>query len=827
MSLCFCFSSLSWAQKNPLWQIQKELQVGGSDIPVVPLKAQKALCELSEKTGVYKILFNTLGGNECKIKIPLQPVIPSKARDLSHSALLAFRIRGEKDVQNFNVGLEANGHIEYVGPILEYLPFSVISSWTQTGIPIREFEAKGASVSQAQFLVFDFNEPAEGVLEVKDVVSVPRKSHSEHWDPVVILLSQYDLKRVKDIKTISMGHYGQEFGWKVGQLYHHSPEKSFSSGKIDMGMLKSIPPTIVDGYAKIADFNNGLENQVGGFFNEFQKAPSKSFVTLNPTIFRGSVGRSLEIIYEKESQGFCGAWVHFFDFKKPPKERIYLDATKLQYLSFWVRGKEGKEDVSIQLADASWEKTEDSVYYGKISDYLKGGITTEWQRVLIPLKQEFYKNLHFKKLAGLTFNFREKSKGTLYVDDVAFLTSRDSSPWVSDPSAQNDRGEPEKVSKKLYKAMWLWHTVRQLKNPKAQDEFFKFCTQNGVNLIFFQLQYELQKKTDGTYGCILKYEPELRKFIARASSYQIEVQALDGFSRFALKPWHEKVYAQIRSIIEYNKRVSSSERFTGIHHDNEPYLIPSYWGVIREGVMKQYLELCEKSQALVQNSGLSNFVFGVDIPFWYEEANFDFEVPVEITWRGVRKPASFHIIDIVDNVGIMDYRTKAYGADGTIVHGRNEIYYANSAGKKVLVGIETYPLPHEIFAIFRSNQPVQLANLSQKIQLDPRQLFMFFDQYQELGIAYMRRFREDLKDTPESISKEIFKLKIQDKEVILKSEIAVDVPSSKLSFSGMNKDYFLSIYEDTQNYFMHEPSFFGMAIHYYETYRQLMEGPSS
>ena len=812
------FSMTLFAQKNPIALIKETIQVGGADAPSLAVTSPpKGECLLNAKSEIQEVRFNTLGGAPCLIKIYLNAK-NNTVLNLEDIAVLSFRIRGEKDVQNFKVGLEASGEINYVGSILEYLPRSVVSTWHQTGIPIREFQEKGAKVSQSQNLVLNFEEPAEGTLQIKEISFIPRKPFSKNWEPVVVLLPEYQLKNIFSFKTMSLGHYGQEFGWKVAQVYRTLPERSFASHSITMDHLKSKIPDIENGLSKVADFNTGLENQLGGYFNEFQKAPSHAFVTLTSDVFRGESGKSLKIDFSKKAGGFSGAWVHFFDFKLPPKKRVYVDATPFKYLSLWIRGEKGGEDVSIQLSDASWEKTEDSVYYGKVKDFLPKGITAEWQEVKIPLRQEFYKNLNFKKIAGLTLNFREVGEGTVYVDDIALTTEARFSLAPALKKEKENFIQPQK----MYKAMWLWHTVRQLKDRRAQDDFFKFCQKQGVNLIFFQMQYSLQQQKDKTYICFLKYEDELKRFIERATSLGIEVHSLDGFSRFALKPWHEKVLAEIRAVIDYNKRVPSSQRFSGIHHDNEPYLIPGYWGFIREEVMHEYLELCEKSQKLVHESGLSHFVYGVDIPFWYEELNFDFDVPVEVTWKGTRKSASFHIIDMVDNVGIMDYRTKADGADGTLVHGRDEIQYANTVGKKVLIGIETYPLPPEIFAVFRYNRLIQLTNLEKLIENDPRQLFMFLDQSGDLGILYLRRFREDLKDTPRAIASEISKLKIEGKKEVYRTEIGVDVPSSKLSFAGMDKDYFLKIYQDTVDYFKSEPSFAGMAIHYYETYRQLM-----
>lgn len=821
------------AQNNPISEIKKKIQVGGADAPTLPGDGeQKFRCELKSEGALHRILFNTLSGESCLIKIPL------KETDLTNKSILAFSIRGERDVQHFTIGMQAAGQTEFVSAIYEYLPRSVVSDWHVAGIPIREFSAKKLALTKSEYLVLDFNQPAEGTLEIKEISFAPLKLFSENWESIVVLLNEYGLNRISDFKTMSLGHYGEEFGWKVAQIYKTSPSRSFASGEIQPLLLQSRTPPIRDGISKISDFNDGLENSVEGLFNEFQKSPSTAFITLSSKVYRGKSGKSLKIIYEKKSQGFCGAWVHFFSMRKPPRERVYFNATPYAYLSFWVRGEKGGEDVGIQLADAAWEKTEDSVYYGKISDHLKGiprssatsgsgprndasgGVTTEWQEVRVPLKQEFYKNLKFGKLAGLTLNFREEGKGVIYVDDIAFVT-REGGSLSPSPEAGPRRNVA--ATKKYYKAIWLWHTVRQFKNRSVRKELYQFCKKEGVNLIFFQIQQTLKKLPSGRYQAILQHEDQLKDFISGARKYGIEIHALDGFSRFALEPWHEKVLAGIRAIIDYNKRVKPEERFTGIHHDNEPYLIPGYWGHIREEVMREYLKLCEVSQKMVRDSGLPDFVFGVDIPFWYEEANFDYDVPVEVTWKGGRKPASFHIIDIVDNVGIMDYRTKAYGADGTLIHGRDEIAYANRVGKKILIGLETYPLPHEIFAVFRHNRQAELSDLTTKIRNDPRQLFMFVDQYRGLGILYLRRFRDDLKDTPERMAKDIIRLRLEGKQTIYKTEIGVDVPSSKLSFAGMDKDYFLEIYDDTFNFFSEEPSFYGMAIHYYETYRELME----
>ncbi|MEK7790327.1 MAG: hypothetical protein AAB309_01715 [Deltaproteobacteria bacterium] len=273
----FQFPSAVFAQNNPIAEIKKQMQVGGADAKALPADTeQKFRCELKSESGIHKIFFNTLSGKSCLLKIPLG----SSSVDLTGKSILSFRIRGEKDVQHFTMGMQAGGETEFVSAIYEYLPRSVVSDWRQAGIPIREFAAKKLDLKKAEFLVLDFNEPAEGKIEIKDITFAPLKAFSENWEPLVVLLKEYELSRIAGFKTISLGHYGQEFGWKVGQLYKTLPEKSFSSGKVQPLLLQSRTPAIEQGVTRISDFNEGLENSVDGLFNEFQKLPSTAFNTL-------------------------------------------------------------------------------------------------------------------------------------------------------------------------------------------------------------------------------------------------------------------------------------------------------------------------------------------------------------------------------------------------------------------------------------------------------------------------------------------------------------------------------------------------------------------
>ena len=56
---------------------------------------------------------------------------------------------------------------------------------------------------------------------------------------------------------------------------------------------------------------------------------------------------------------------------------------------------------------------------------------------------------------------------------------------------------------------------------------------------------------------------------------------------------------------------------------------------------------------------------------------------------------SDRVIDLVDTVAIMDYRTEAGGSNGTVAHAADELAYATRVGKTVQVALETTFIPDE------------------------------------------------------------------------------------------------------------------------------------
>ena len=333
--------------------------------------------------------------------------------------------------------------------------------------------------------------------------------------------------------------------------------------------------------------------------------------------------------------------------------------------------------------------------------------------------------------------------------------------------------------------MWLWETDKITNSPGEQETLLAFCKKHQITDLFMQIPYEAEK--EGEKWTIIWDSARMRPLLSKLHQAGIRVNALDGDPRFALKKWHGRTLALLEKIIQYNQSVSPDERFYGIRYDNEPYLLPQFGGVHKENVLKEYLELAEKSQALARKGGLT---FGVDIPFWFDGYNEFFEPAAALEG----KLMSERIIDVVDNVGIMDYRTVAYGADGVIEHAANELQYAAKKGKKVFIGLETVFLPDETIYDFG---PQGKGN---------RLLIKIIDS-QKIRVTFIPS--GETVDTRGAL--------------ILRQTRQVQVPAAKLTFENKKLRDLEEVMRNSEQEFCRFSSFHGFVIHSYESYRPWLE----
>ncbi len=565
---------------------------------------------------------------------------------------------------------------------------------------------------------------------------------------------------------------------------------------------------------------DGNRNRLGGFFNVFSKSPSRAEATLAES---PDGRRSLKLSMLRAAEGFCGMWIHLFDFGQPPDDREYLDATPFEVLSLWVRGETGDEEVLLKIADVGWELKGDALAIGRVGDFLPAGrIETEWQQAVIPL--DFLDGgLDRTALASLVFEGTEEGGATVYIRNVALSPTARAAPPLgkpeSDPhapsglapadSAKRDPSAGPLASVKLPKATWVWNTSSLLHDAKAQTELRHLLEEQGIARVFLQLP-GLPGET-GELGVEPWDEAALRDLIRELRQAGTTVYALDGFRSYALKVHHQTVLGVIDRVIEHNRESPPEARFVGVHHDIEPYLLPGFHGTRRDRILVDYLDLIAESARRLRDADLA---YGVDIPFWYDAPDEDTYELVEVDFRGKRKPVSEHVIDLVDEVTVMDYRTTAYGADGTIRHARGELEYAASVGKTLWIGLETFTLPDEDL-LYLEGEPNRgpFPSPGDYIVAEPvgDSTRLVLQSVPESGSdAGLDGPRSDRI----SAGQGLFWWRVTRR---------VPVPADKITFARLGVEALERTLEETALEFAYSPALGGFAIHFDESLRRLLE----
>jgi hypothetical protein len=221
------------------------------------------------------------------------------------------------------------------------------------------------------------------------------------------------------------------------------------------------------------------------------------------------------------------------------------------------------------------------------------------------------------------------------------------------------------------RAMWVWD-VKVFQDDDATKRLLNFCKERNINLLFYTA-YKVKGNLEADY----------RNFNKRAHKRGILVQALAGDPRWALERYHLRILEWTLEILEFNSASAEIERFDGIHVDVEPYLLGKIWEEDNKNILAQTLQMYKKTRTLIAQSN-SLITFAADLPFWYDD-----DTDMWIEWQKRVSPANYHILDMVDQIAIMDYRNFAEGDNGSVLLAKNEISYADSAGKKVYIGQET------------------------------------------------------------------------------------------------------------------------------------------
>ena len=287
--------------------------------------------------------------------------------------------------------------------------------------------------------------------------------------------------------------------------------------------------------------------------------------------------------------------------------------------------------------------------------------------------------------------------------------------------------------------MWVWRP-RWIARAEQQDELIDFCVKQGINRLLIQVHFK--KDVVETAPAVLRFQDEMKRFLAHAWEAGIAVEALDGEPAMALAENHPYTIRRLEAILEFNRTLPVDGRFTGLHLDIEPYTLKQWDSPDRQQIMYQYLELHEDIRSRLRRQSPPMHL-AVSIPFWYDLKSGP-EDSCELEFRGKTKNFHQHIQDLTDYVAIMSYRNWAEGDNSITSHSRNEIKYAGQIGRFACAGLETIRLPETPEVSFYGMRPTEFwaeaGKVRQTLAEDPGYGGLFVHDYD----GFRRLLRDQL-----------------------------------------------------------------------------------
>lgn len=604
-------------------------------------------------------------------------------------------------------------------------------------------------------------------------------------------------------------------------------------------------------------FEQGVANRWGGQYNTYMRAPSWARSYLDPTVTRTPSGHSLRVTAHRGVEGFCGVWLEFHPSTAIP--HTYLDATAYRILSFWIKGQKGGEDFDIELTDEATLNNEDARTRRPLHAYLPQGVTTEWQEVQIPLAD--FRGLKRSRLVRITLNITTPGDTRFYLDDMSL--KHEAAEGVQSASAA--KGQP---STNLYHAMWAWNTkpIVEVGGRGELDRLLAFCSEKRIQEIYLAVELDNGSKEDKSPLKIRAAEG-YRGFLTRAHQQGLKVEALVGTPEWAVKEHHAAALAAVDAILAFNRTSPPAASFDGIHFDVEPYVLIGYVDPgNRTKILTEFLEMVSLCSARAQAE--NGTWFSCDVPAWFYPVGGLERERLMVTFKGKEKTVGEHLTDMLESVTIMDYVNRADGAGGIIARGLPALSYAAGLKKRIVVGLETF-LERDTTVWFVCGLPaaefrqrLARSKLRHEFYYEGFRMALFYDEVnfhiglvapetmtpekqalfekalgrlaQQFGAAadpdpnpiapIIEVARAGLASDPEWRGFETFEITDPETRRSIPGFRSVHFMLPSITFHGLGRQTFEEELRSSVEWLGAKPGFGGMAIHFYDSFREILEG---
>jgi len=269
--------------------------------------------------------------------------------------------------------------------------------------------------------------------------------------------------------------------------------------------LKDIPQLPQDTFLFDEEKMFAYRGRIGGYFLR----PSKYGIYYDDKVWYPGTQENplpqheaIKMMYAKApGKSFCGTYV-----------LIFGDISRYVTLTFMIKGEKGGEAFEIGVNDVVSNKREDAVMIGSIYRYLPKGVTSEWQKVAIPLSDFFGTDL--SRVYSIVFDFTDAGRGTFWIDDIRFstdvLVKREDTIYKQgyllldnfDHSDLNLLGRKANVYKKLPSVC----EFTRVESPRVGDEGRALCLAYEKKTTGWCGYYSLLNQIDGEYFDLSKYK---------------------------------------------------------------------------------------------------------------------------------------------------------------------------------------------------------------------------------------------------------------------------------------------------------------------------------
>ena len=231
--------------------------------------------------------------------------------------------------------------------------------------------------------------------------------------------------------------------------------------------------------------------------------------------------------------------------------------------------------------------------------------------------------------------------------------------------------EPDTARSSPGVGFWVWDYRAAIMDPHAM---IKACQNAGCSRLLIQIPAISEDETLwASYATLFPF----------AKARHIDAFALDGYPEAIQEPG--VLAAKVKRLLA----LVHWDVIAGVQVDIEPYLVPGFFA--DESGPRRYLETIDRlKEAIAGRTRLS-----VVMPFWFTSP----------TVQG--RPIAYSVIDRVDEVAIMSYRTEI---DEILAIADDTLRYGTLAQVPVWLAVETTPLPVERHVVLRREGRREVAD---------------------------------------------------------------------------------------------------------------------